>query len=239
MIDFHIHINANAMQIGQAMLYAKNASLRAFALMTRIDHVPYFNPTESANTNSPLDASPSANTLAHDTFCTELMRLQTQVKKLSIYHNVQAFFGIELYQIPPALLADTINAYRTLKLDIIGVHGESITDIVEEGTNFAACNAKADILFNPGLIDDTCVELAAKNNVFLEISTHKNHAYCNAHIAFLAKKHKAKLLLGSSATCLEEIHHPDMQKQICQGACILMKDIHMHEILQKIQNINL
>lgn len=225
MIDFHIYIGANALQVGQAMFYAKASSLRAFALIMRMDHVP----KNSAN----------IETFTNDNPCIELLRLQRQIRELSIYHNVQAFFGIELYQVPPALLSGTIAAYRTLKLDFIGVHGESITDMVEEGTNFAACNAKADILFNPGLIDDTCVELAAKNNVFLEISTHKNHAYCNAHTAHLAKKHQARLFLGSSATSLEEIHHPDMQQQICKGACITIKDIHIHEILQKVQFPNL
>lgn len=170
-------------------------------------------------------------------FLSSLLEKQQQVHKLSVYYDMQIFFGVQLHHIPPALLEETIKFYRSLGISLIGVYGESISDIVEKGTNFSAIAAKADILFNPGLIDEECVKLAKENNVFLEISTHPKHAYTNAHIAKLAQKHGAKLILGSKAQTLQEIHSPQMQKLILKGACI--EDHDSYELLQKLQQANI
>lgn len=222
MTDFHIEISEQ-MPPASAVLYAKSMGLRAFALVFNAEYIPEFPQNNSCFAKEKSTSPHTASLLAK----------QKLVHELAVYYDVQAVFGIKLKHIPPALLESAVAYYRSLGISFIGVHGESISDIVERGTNFSAVGAKADILFNPGLIDEKCTELAAENNVFLEISTHPKHAYTNAHIARLAQKYGAKLAMGSHARTLEEIHSPDMQKAVLKGACIEME--HGCELLRKIQ----
>lgn len=227
MTDFHIEITEQ-MPPASAVLYAKSMGLRAFALIFNANFFPL--PARNSNENYSCSVQDFCKTSPQTA---SLLAKQNLVRSLAVYYDVQAVFGIKLKHVPPALLEQAIAHYRNLDFSFIGVHGESISDIVEQGTNFSAINAKADILFNPGLIDEKCVELAAENNVFLEISTHPKHAYTNAHTGRLAQKYKAKLALGSQARTLEEIHSPDMQKAVLKGACIERE--HGCELLQKIQ----
>lgn len=227
MIDFHIEINEQ-LPLSSMIVYAKSLGLRAAALIQTAEYLPSVGETAySAFEKDHTAKSP---------FLSSLLEKQQQIHKLSIYYDMQIFFGVQLRHIPPALLEETINFYRSLGISLIGVYGESISDIVEKGTNFSAIAAKADILFNPGLIDEESVKLAKENNVFLEISTHPKHAYTNAHIAKLAQKHGAKLVLGSKAQTLQEIHSPQMQNLILKGACIENHD--SYELLQKLQQVN-
>lgn len=224
MIDFHIEINEQ-MPLSSMIIYAKSLGLRAIALIVTAEYIPCAGETAySALEINHIKTSP---------FLSLLLERQELVRKLSIYYDMHVFFGVQLHHIPPALIEETITFYRSLGISLIGVYGESISDIVEKGTNFSAIMAKADILFNPGLIDEECVKLAKENNVFLEISTDPKHAYTNAHIAALAKKYGAKIVLGSNSQTLHEIHSPEMQKIILKGACIESHD--SYELFQRLQ----
>lgn len=225
MIDFHIEITEQ-MPPATAAAYAKSMGLRAFALFFNGGHISVL----TQNAEEHFCAENICKSSPHLAF---LKAEQQHIRDLAVYYDVQIFFGIKLQHIPPALLEQTIAFYRRIGFPLIGVHGESICDIVEQGTNFSAVLAKADILFNPGLIDEKCVEIAAENKVFLEISTHPKHAYANAHIAALAKKYNAKLVMGSQARTLEEIHSPQMQQAVMKGACIEQE--HGYELLMRIQ----
>lgn len=258
MIDFHINIE-HGLCIPEAMLFAKRAGLKAFVLTLACGDLPQFfmNPhylTEFAE-NSSLDfesellalhkiarvkdarlAFQKKHFLLDNPLLKRLNHIKKQIHDLSIYYDVQAYFAVKLMYIPPLLLENTILQYRLAGVPLVGVYGESITDMVEDGTNFAACNAKADILYCPGLIDDNTAEIAVKNKVYLEISTHQKHAYCNAHIAKIAREHGAKIVLGSNANSLEEIHTPLMQELICNGANIKMSEVSNFELHSELQS---
>ncbi len=224
MIDFHIEINEQ-LPPASAVFYAKSLGLRAIALIADTDHIPVSaEAIRNGNTQEDINASPHI---------ASLLETQKYIHELAVYYDMQVIFGIQLRHVPPALLETAVAFYRSFNIPFIGVHGESISDIVEKGTNFSAIRAKADILFNAGLIDEKCVELAKENNVFLEVSTHPKHAYANAHLAKLADKHGAKLALGSKARSLHEIHSPEMQRMILKGACVEKEN--SYELLQKIQ----
>jgi len=240
MIDFNINIGNKSLLITQAMSYAKQIGLKAFALTHTADGLPDFVlNTDVLCDERVLDTEEKEQALNQNSYLLQNLRtIQTQIHTLSIYFDVQAYFAVKLIHIPPALLENTILQYRFAGVKLIGVYGETISEVVETGTNFAACNAKADILYCPGLIDENVAEIAAKNNVYLEISTNTKHAYCNAHIAQIASKYNTKLILGSDATCMEEIHSPDMQKLVCQGAGIKMQNIHNHELHKRLQDIS-
>lgn len=258
MIDFHINIE-HGLCIPEAMLYAKRVGLKAFVLTLACGDLPRFfiNPhylTEFAE-NSSLDfesellalhkiarvkdarfAFQKKHFLLDDPLLKRLIHIKKQIHELSIYYDVQAYFALKLMYLPPLLLENAVLQYRLAGVPLIAVQGESISDMVEEGTNFSACNAKADILYSPGLIDDNTAEIAAKNNVYLEISTHQKHAYCNAHIAKVAREYGAKMVLGSNANALEEIHSPMMQELICKGANIKMSEVSNFDLHKELQN---
>jgi len=80
------------------------------------------------------------------------------------------------------------------------VHGETAVEPTEKGTNSAPLNSPhINILVHPGLLTPDEAVLAAKNHIFLELSTRKEHSTTNAHSALIARRAGAKLLVNSDA----------------------------------------
>ncbi|MFC1980501.1 histidinol phosphate phosphatase domain-containing protein [Chloroflexota bacterium] len=114
--------------------------------------------------------------------------------------DIIAIPGIELTHIPPQAIAETARKAKQLGAYIVVVHGETIIEPVEKGTNLAALQSPhVDILAHPGLLSPKEAELAATNGIFLEISARKGHCLTNGHVAHLAQQAGAKLLLNSDA----------------------------------------
>ena len=89
---------------------------------------------------------------------------------------------------------------------------------VAPGTNRAGIEAGADILAHPGLITEKEVELAARNGTFLEISGRSGHSFSNGHVARLAGKIGAKLVLGSDAHLPRDLLNQTLADRIVRGA---------------------
>ena len=116
------------------------------------------------------------------------------------YWDILAIPGIELTHVPAQAIAETAKKAKELGAWLVVVHGETIVESVEKGTNLAALHSPhVDILAHPGLLSLEEAELAAKNGIFLEISSRKGHCLANGHIASLAQRTGAKLLLASDA----------------------------------------
>lgn len=107
--------------------------------------------------------------------------------------------GTELTHVPPELIPEKIKYARELGAKIVVVHGETIVEPVAEGTNRAGIIGAADIIAHPGLITEDDVRLASQKGVFLEISARKGHSLANGHVARLARKHNASLLINTDA----------------------------------------
>ena len=114
--------------------------------------------------------------------------------------DILAIPGIELTHIPAQAIAETARKAKQLGARIVVVHGETIIEPVEKGTNLAALQSPhVDILAHPGLLSPEEAKLAATNGIFLEISARKGHCMTNGHVAYLAQQAGAKLLLNSDA----------------------------------------
>jgi len=98
------------------------------------------------------------------------------------------------------------------------LHGETIVEPVKLGTNRAGLRADIDILAHPGLITDEEVAMAAEKGVFLEITARKGHSLTNGHVAKLAKKHGAELVLNTDAHAPSDLITPKQAEQIALGA---------------------
>lgn len=109
--------------------------------------------------------------------------------------------GAEVSYLPPDMIEEYCKKARHLGAKIIVVHGESPVEDVYPGTNHAAVSLPAivDILAHPGNITDEDVKLAAKNGIFLELTARAGHKQGNIHVAKLAKKYGAKLLVNTDS----------------------------------------
>jgi putative hydrolase len=102
---------------------------------------------------------------------------------------------------------------------LIVVHGETITEPVETGTNLEAVQSPdVDILAHPGLLTVEEAMLAASNEIFIEISARKGHSLTNGHIARLAQDTGLKLLLNSDTHDSSDLLTPSLATTILRGA---------------------
>lgn len=115
----------------------------------------------------------------------------------SFSKDFKVIIGVELTHVLPSQIEKLTYLSRKEGADIVVVHGETIVEPVEEGTNAAAIDACVDVLAHPGLISDELVQKAKDNNVYLEITTRKGHSLTNAHVARLALKYGTNLVINN------------------------------------------
>ncbi len=107
--------------------------------------------------------------------------------------------GVEITHVPPPLIKDAVNLARKCGASIIIVHGETLSEPVEKGTNLAALKEDIDILSHPGLITAEEAALAKKNGIYLELSYRKGHCLANGFVARAALEAGAELVISSDA----------------------------------------
>jgi len=144
--------------------------------------------------------------------------------------SIKVIPGIEITHVPPSLISDAAKKARSLGAKIIIVHGETIAEPVAPGTNSAAIEADIDILAHPGLISEEEVIKAKENKIFLEISARKGHSLTNGHVAKLAKKIGAKLVINTDSHAPEDLIEEKMAKRIVCGAGLSEND---YDMMQK------
>lgn len=165
--------------------------------------------------------------------------LKDVITKLSLdcalarrYWNILAIPGVELTHVPAAAIADAAKKAKELGAWIVVVHGETIVEPTEPGTNLAAVRCRSvDILAHPGLLTAEEARLAKKNDVYIEISARKGHCLANGHIAFLAQDTGAKALLDSDAHDDSDLLTPEFCHQIVQGSGFRSEDLY-NEVLK-------
>lgn len=140
------------------------------------------------------------------------------------YWKVNALAGVEFTHVPPDSIKKLTEQARKKGAQVIVVHGETIVEPVPPLTNIRAIEAKVDILAHPGLIEEKEVILAAKNGVSLEITTRKGHCYTNGHVAKLAIKNKARLVLNTDSHSPCDLITYEEGVNIVKGAGLTEKD---------------
>lgn len=107
--------------------------------------------------------------------------------------------GVEITHVPPKAIGELVDKARELGAELVVIHGETLVEPVEPGTNRAGIAAGADIIAHPGLITKQDAALAAKKGVYLEISARKGHSLGNGHVAKLAAETGASLVIDTDA----------------------------------------
>jgi len=134
------------------------------------------------------------------------------------YEGLQVLPGCELTHVPPLLIPGLIEQAREAGAEVVLVHGETIVEPVQPGTNRAAIEGVCDVLAHPGLISAEEAAMAARAGVKLEISGRKGHSLTNGHVARLAGEAGADLTFGSDGHVPGDYPTRAMAEQILLGA---------------------
>ncbi len=152
-------------------------------------------------------------------------RIYTAARALNQISKTKLIPGIEITHVPPIMIPELIARARALGAEIVVVHGETLVEPVEPGTNLAAIKGGADILAHPGLITEEEVKLAAERGVFLELSGRKGHCLTNGHVAALARRFGAKLVINSDAHAPGDFMTPEFAFKVGLGAGLTEEEV--------------
>ncbi len=145
-------------------------------------------------------------------------------QRMEYYTTITVLPGVEITHVPKRLIGEMISQARKLGAVYVVVHGETLSEPVEEGTNREAILGGADILAHPGLITEEDVRLARERNVLLEISARKGHSLSNGHVAKLARQMDAGLIYNTDAHTISDLTREEEARRIVLGAGLSAED---------------
>ena len=199
--DFHTHTFLSDGVLSPSGL-AREALVRGYKALAITDHV-------------------SVGNLDH-----VLKILIKECEAISRSWDMLAIPGVELTYVPKNDISEIARLARDMGARIVVVHGETLVEPVEPGTNLAALQCSdVDILAHPGLLSEEEAELAARNGIFLELSSRKGHSLTNGLVAQRALLAGAKLVLNSDAHDVPDLLTQDLARGITSGAGVPEKQI--------------
>jgi putative hydrolase len=129
--------------------------------------------------------------------------LKTLIKDCAMASSrwgILALPGVEITHTPKEDIDMLAREARIMGARVVNVHGETVVEPVEPGTNFEAVSSRnVDVLAHPGLITPEEAGIAAQNGVFLEVSARRGHGFANGHVVKVAQAAGARLVLNSDA----------------------------------------
>jgi histidinol phosphatase-like PHP family hydrolase len=193
MIDLHTHTLFSDGELLPSEL-ARRARVKGYEVIGFSDHVDGTNMEEVIRS---------------------LLRLS---RKASCYEGITILPGVEITHVPPVLIGELITAARSMGAWYVVVHGETLSEPVEPGTNRAAILGGADILAHPGLITEEEATLAVEKGVLLEISARKGHSLANGHVAGVALRAGASLVFDTDTHSPSDLVTAAEAERITLGA---------------------
>ncbi|MCJ7665528.1 MAG: histidinol phosphate phosphatase domain-containing protein [Actinobacteria bacterium] len=157
------------------------------------------------------------------------------------YWDIIAIPGVELTNIPVASINEMAKSAKEQGARMVVVHGETIVEEVEEGTNLAALRSEyVDLLAHPGILTSEEAELAAKNDIYIEITSRSGHSLANGRVVETGRKAGVKFLINSDSHSFSDLYRGDFQRKIAYGSGLCGKeydrivDYNQKEFLKKI-----
>ena len=141
--------------------------------------------------------------------------------------DILAMPGVEVTHVPKEDVDLVARTAKELGAKLVAVHGETIVEPVDPGTNEAAVRSESvDVLAHPGLITYEECRLAAENGVRLEVSARKGHSFTNGHVVKMAREAGALTVLDSDAHAPEDLLTPELCLRIAKGAGLADEEVH-------------
>ena len=145
--------------------------------------------------------------------------LITDCKAASERWDVLALPGVEITHCPKEDIDRLAKEAKALGAVVVNVHGETVVEPVEPGTNLAAVRSEhVDILAHPGLISAEEAAMAARNGVFLEVSARRGHSFANGHVVRTAMEAGAHMVLDSDAHAPDDLLTRDFAMTVALGS---------------------
>ena len=141
--------------------------------------------------------------------------------------DILAMPGVEITHVPKEDIDMVARTAKELGAKLVNVHGETVVEPVEPGTNEAAVRSSfVDVLAHPGLITYEVARLAAENGVYLEVSARKGHSLTNGHVVKTAKQAGAVMVLDSDAHEPGDLLTPELADRVAKGAGLENEEVH-------------
>ncbi|HSW58889.1 MAG TPA: histidinol phosphate phosphatase domain-containing protein [Dehalococcoidales bacterium] len=181
--------------------------------------------------------------------CGDMQRIVPEVVKACElarkYWKITAIPGIELTHCPARSIAELAKTAKEMGAWIVVVHGETIVEPVEKGTNLAAIKCpQVDILAHPGFLTEEEAALAAQNGIYIEVSARKGHSLANGYVVKTALKAGADMLLNSDAHSDSDLLSVKFAEAVLRGAGLekdFLPDVLRHNpenLVNKLLNLN-
>jgi histidinol phosphatase-like PHP family hydrolase len=133
--------------------------------------------------------------------------------------GIVAIPGVEITHVPPAEIDAVARRAAEAGAEYVAVHGETIAEPVEAGTNRAALESDfVHALAHPGLLSPELAQLAQHNGKWLELSARRGHSLTNGHIAALARESGMRLLVNSDSHSPGDLLSEPLARRIARGA---------------------
>lgn len=133
--------------------------------------------------------------------------------------GIDVIVGVELTHIPVSKMNELVKRARKAGAELVVVHGETVSEPVEEGTNHVSVNnPDVDILAHPGLITLEDAQAAADNGVVLEITSRPSHGMTNGHVYRMARQVDAMMVVNTDTHAPGDIITAEKAYVIAMGA---------------------
>lgn len=133
--------------------------------------------------------------------------------------GMKVLCGVEITHVPVRRMDEVVLRARKLGAEIVVIHGETISEPVEKGTNMAAVmNPEVDILAHPGFITLEEAQLARDNGVALEITSRGSHCKTNGHVASMARQAGARMVVNTDTHAPGDLIDMETARRIALAA---------------------
>jgi putative hydrolase len=144
------------------------------------------------------------------------------------YWGITAIPGVELTHVPAQSIDRLAKEAREYGAELVVVHGETLVEPVEPGTNLAAANSTyVDILAHPGLIGEAEMKIAARNGVFIEITARGGHNVGNGHVVQAGRTAGVDFLVNSDTHQPGNLLTPQWARTVARGAGLTDPEIEL------------
>ncbi len=157
--------------------------------------------------------------------------------------GIDVILGCEITHVPAKKLDVVVNMARKCGAEFIVVHGETISEPVEKGTNRAAVNnPEVDMLAHPGFITSEEAQAAVDNGVILELTSRASHSPTNGHVVRMARKVDAKMVVNTDAHRPEDLIDEETAMRRAMGAGLTQDEAEIavrkipKEVVRRIRN---